>query len=357
MFRQVRHPVALWLLWAGVGGLLRADDALQRLGSGTVHRGKVVGESATEVTFQERSGTTIRVPVDEIESIEYDSPAGAALRQGEFAENAGRWPEALKLYEEVLKKATPDSFPYVAAQFAKARCLAKEALLHPEKAAEAARALEATLEAYPATRHYFPTLELLGRIYLVAKNHPKAAEVFEKLRQAPLGRYQTAATLYRAQLQLLEGNVEEASRLVESLLSQPELHPWVRWRALLLKAQILAARKSFDEAEQTARKVVDEVPAEDAENNPAAFLVLGRIYEQGGKPMDAVLAYLYVELLYPSAKLHRVEALTALERLWKQLGRPDRAEAARAKLQEELSVQAPPAPEAPGSEGSETEKP
>ena len=65
-----------------------------------------------------------------------------------------------------------------------------------------------------------------------------------------------------------------------------------------------------------------------------AYLRQGDCYQEQQKIRDAVIAYLHVDVLFPTEKELHAEALYRLARLWAPAGRPDRAREASAKLNE-----------------------
>ena len=318
------------LVAVAAGRLATADDTVITKGGKRI-RGSIVSESRAEVVIRTRGGATERYAVDEIDRIQYDGPAGTALAQALFSERAGKLEQALKRYEEVIAQASAGSLPQIAARFGRARIRAKLALLDPEQAASARKALESFLERYSGSRHYYPALELLARVALASGDRAAARRTLQQLAEAPVAVYRTVARLELAKLRVAEGQAQEAEQLVRQVL-QEQLPQQAQWRARLALGEVLAAQGKFEEAEKEIRGVIDAVPAEEATLNVEAFLALGRMYERAKKPIDAILAYLYVDLNYPNAGPLRAEALARLAELWEQVGRPDRARQARETL-------------------------
>ena len=99
------------------------------------------------------------------------------------------------------------------------------------------------------------------------------------------------------------------------------------------KAVCLAQGDKPDQGIAVAEKIIAEGDPADAPLFARAYMALGACYEAQGKTMDALLAYLHVDLLfYQDAALH-AEALYHLEKLWTKAKRPDRALKARTLLQ------------------------
>ena len=322
-------PLALVISWLAAATVQAEDTVITRDGKRV--RGSIVSESRTEVVLRERGGTTHRFPVDQVERVQYDGPAGVALTQAFFAERAGRFEQALKRYEEVLQQTSSGSPPHLAARFGRVRILAKQALLDPTKAPEAIRALEQFVSRHSASRHYYPALELLARLQLAVGDQAAARNTLQQLEQSPLAGFRVLALVESARLQAARGEAAQAEQSLRNLLEE-KLPDVAQWQVRLALAEVLAAAGKFDEAEREARAVIDAVPADDAAMNTQAFLTLGRVYERAKKPIDAILAYLYIDLNYPNAGQARAEALARLAQLWHEVGRPDRARQAREQL-------------------------
>ena len=66
-----------------------------------------------------------------------------------------------------------------------------------------------------------------------------------------------------------------------------------------------------------------------------AYNVLGTAYRQTGRTQEALLAFLHVDVLYPSVPEAHAEALANLADLWQQVHQNERANRARKTLEEE----------------------
>ncbi len=329
LLRELPPLLAALVILLGSAAVRAEDNVLTR--DGKRIRGSIVSESRSEVVVRTRGGTTERIPTDQVERIQYDGPTGVALTQAFFAERAGRFEQALKRYDEVIQQSAAGSPPQLAARFGRVRVLAKQALLDPSRAASAIRALQQFVTRYSSSRHYYPALVLLARLELASGDQNAAAETLRLLEQAPLAGFRATAVIESARLQAEAGQAAQAEQKLRALLEE-KLPQESQWRARLALAEVLAASGKFDEAEKQARRVIDAVPAENAALNTEAFLVLGRIYERAKKPIDAILAYLYIDLNYPNAGQARAQALARLAELWQEVGRPDRARQAREQL-------------------------
>ncbi len=312
-----------------------AADDLVYLKGGRRVRGSVRSEGPTEVVITTAEGATRRLSVDQVERIQYDGPTGAVLAQAWFKERAGNYEDAVQSYERALRQAPEGSFVRIAAEFARARALAKWAQVDPAKATDAEGALKQFIAQHRNTRHYYPALNWLYRVQLALGKTDVAQQTLAELEQSPVAGFQVEAALARAELLMRGGNVDEAAAILADLSGKENLSDELKLRIRLLMAEVKAARGEVEEAVKELRVVIDSAPPENETVNARAFLTLGRVYERADKVMDAILAYLYVDLMLPEAAQYRAEALARLSDLWARAGRPDRARQARELLLQE----------------------
>ncbi|HEY5313248.1 MAG TPA: hypothetical protein VIK18_12045, partial [Pirellulales bacterium] len=104
--------------------------------------------------------------------------------------------------------------------------------------------------------------------------------------------------------------------------------------ALLGTADCLANEGKVDEG---IKQVQDVIKGLDPENEPLqaeAFLTLGACYVKKHATKDALLAYLHVDIVYPSQTQAHIAALRQLAVLWNELGKADRSAQASQTLKE-----------------------
>jgi tetratricopeptide (TPR) repeat protein len=136
-----------------------------------------------------------------------------------------------------------------------------------------------------------------------------------------------------------QGKMTEALPLFEGVLSSEargDLADRQKLAATLGKARCLASQQKLDEAVKMVREVIASSSPEDAAINAQAYNALGGIYRKSHKTDDALLAFLHVELLYPSVPKERIEALENLVPLWTEKQRPDRARETERILNDEF---------------------
>ena len=107
-----------------------------------------------------------------------------------------------------------------------------------------------------------------------------------------------------------------------------------RLTAKLGKARCLAATKKTDEAIQIARQIVAKADADNEDLLAEAYNTLGSALRSAGRPKEAMLAYVHVDVLYHGAAEMHAEALANLVELFGELHKPDHAARCLQKLKQ-----------------------
>lgn len=313
--------------------LLHAADSVTRRGKPGVN-GTLSATSREGVTIQRR-GESIVVPTNEIERITFDDEP-PALQLGRGAEQSGNLAVALRRYEEALAAlANPRPVLKADVEFFLARCRAKLAMDDPRKLPEAVAAIEAFRSAYLTSYHYYPLHEWLGKVYAQQGDIAKARTAFAELAKAPWRDFQWRAQLAEGRLLMDTGDLTGALERFDRVLADDAATPsekLLQQQARLAKGQCLTAQGTFEKAEAIFREIIDQTPADEAPVQAAAHNALGDLLREAGKPKDALLAYLYVDLLVPTEQSEHAKALYYIAQLFGELGQADRAKEARERL-------------------------
>jgi TolA-binding protein len=96
---------------------------------------------------------------------------------------------------------------------------------------------------------------------------------------------------------------------------------------------MVVAKKPAD-AIKMVEDVLRDADPENATVMARAYNVIGEAYQQNGRNKEAILAYLHVDLLYPSVADAHAEALAHLAELWEKEHKAERAAEARRTLEE-----------------------
>jgi hypothetical protein len=301
-------------------------------------RGTVTSTTKDAVSIQER-GEIIRVPVTELRAVIYENEpnelrdAREALRlednPARAADSLGR--VDLGTIERAELKAE--------IQFFKLLARAKLAMGGKEKSQAVSGELARFLSTYPNTYHFYEATEAVGHLQRADQKYSEAIESFRKLSASPAHR--PRAYLAAGWTQLDQNQPEAAQKAFDAALAAAGSGSGgdeLKRMAMLGKAAGLGESGKTDEALKMVNDVIAKADPEERAVHARAYNVLGGIHlKAAAKDKDkhaneAVMAYLHVDVLYPHNTLEHAEAVGSLATLWGQVGHPQRANDARAKL-------------------------
>ncbi|WP_240910908.1 tetratricopeptide repeat protein [Paludisphaera soli] len=300
-------------------------------GQGGAVRGLVTAESPEQVVVS-LGNSTINVPTDQIDSIEYQGQP-ASMQLGETNAAAGRAAEALAQFKKAATEAAGKPFVVEAAQFREAATLADLALTEPDRAKEALATLAAFLQAHPKGRHVVPARETLARLQLHAQDLKGAeANIAELAKLAPGAE---KAAVLKARLLLKSGDPASAGADLDRLIAAATDGSPRQVELKLVKAETLIAASKSDEAESLVRQVIAAADADDAAVQSRAYNTLGDSLSAAARPKDALLAYLHVDLLYGKDKEEHPRALRRIEQIFRKMGQLPRADEYAQRLKQD----------------------
>lgn len=333
--RRRRADALPLLLLVAIAAPAWAEDGTLKLSPGATVtapgnqiKGTIQAETPTEVKIAGRS-----VPVDQIDSIEYDGLT-QSYAQARIRETTGNLAEAADLYGRAATEAGAAK-PLIArdAQFKKARLIADLALADPARATEAIGLLDQFNRQHANSRQLGPSLELLARLHLAKGDNDRAEKAL-----AELGKLKWAeprASILQARVLARRGKYDEAIGRFDSLLAAAPKESAQRRDALLGKAEALAGQKKFAEAEGVVRSLIQAAGPEDLEAQAAAHNALGDLLRQAGKPKDALIEYLHTDILYPKDREQHPRALAQIVELCRELKFEDQARDAAERLKQD----------------------
>lgn len=285
-------------------------------------RGTIESETAASVVVKVGVNSTT-VPAGEIVSVSY-SAAPPSMVQAESRESAGALAEAADLYKKAVGEADGKPLIQREAQFLQANALAELALVDASRAAEAVGLLEAYVRAHANTRQVVQAYDDLARLQLQKGDVAAVEKTVAAMSKLP----QSAdrAAVLRAKVFAKQGNFDKAIEEYDRLIKGAAEGSVRRREAMLAKAESLAGKKQYAEAEAAVRAVIKAAGPEDVTTQSAAYNTLGDCLVAAGKPKEALDAYLHTDILYSKDKEQHPRALAHISRLWRVLKRDDRAD-------------------------------
>jgi tetratricopeptide (TPR) repeat protein len=338
-----RNAVAT--VWTTLGAMLaiawcapaRGDDVVLIPGStfkpaiGGRVRGQVQSESTSEVVVQ-LGGTTTSVPTDQIQSVRYDGQS-SNFQLAEARESSGQLTEAAELYKKAATDSADKQFARQAALFGEAEVLTELALVEPDRVKEAKDKLNRFLQTYPTSRHLAAARGCQVRLLLHTGEFTGAEAALAALARLPRGAERAA--VLRTKILAKQGKYDDAIAQLDKLIAGYPKGSERQRAALLAKAESLAGKKQFKEAEKLVREVIQANPPEDASAQAPAYNTLGDCLRAANQPKDALYAYLHTDLLYSKDKEEHPRALHHIAEIYRQLKQDGRADEFAQRLKQE----------------------
>jgi tetratricopeptide (TPR) repeat protein len=326
--------VLLGFLWCGWAhgddvNLITGTTFKQAIG-GRV-RGQVQSESPTEVVVQ-LGGSTTTVPTDQIQSIRYDGQS-SNFQLAEAREASGQLTEAAELFKKAATESAGKPFALQAALLREAEVLTELALVEPDRLKDAKEKLTRFLQAYPTSRHLAAARGCQVRLQLHVGDFAGAEAALAALAKLPRGKER--ADVLRAKILAKQGKYDDAIAQLDKLIAGYPKGSERQRAALLAKAESLAGKKQFKEAETLAREVIQGNPPEDAAAQAPAYNTLGDCLRAADQPKEALFAYLHTDLLYSKDKEEHPRALRQIIDLYRKLKQDGRADEFAQRLKQE----------------------
>ena len=200
-----------------------------------------------------------------------------------------------------------------------------------------AREATAFLKTHPQSIHYYEAVELIGDIAMALGKYPTAVKTYSQITKSSFKEFELKGALLEARALQLDSKYEEAQSKYDVVLDSGlndthSLHE--KKLATIGKAACLVETGSVEPAIETLQKMIADNDPKDSKLFAQAYNALGSAYQKSGKTVDAVLAYLHVDVLFYNERDAHAESLFHLSKLWNQLNKPDRAVKARQTLSE-----------------------
>ena len=300
---------------------------------GSVIRGKITEVSPDEVTIKTGSKTQ-QIPPHRIKKITF---AGEPSQLGRARDRLGdgRYADCLVELAKIDKPAKTELIQQEI-DFLNAYCNAQLSLHGGNVTAQqAGRQINQFIRKYPDSLHLYPALEVMGQL-LIAVNKPDlAADEFAKLARAESPQVKIGGLFHQGQALILSGKLDQAKRAFESIATIDATDDASMQSKLLAQAE-LAKVLALQGDPQAGQEIVDKIIANESADNSELFAyaynALGTCHLKAGRLMDAALAFLHTQLLYPNVPEPHAEALFQLTKIWPQLEFTDRADRARQLL-------------------------
>ncbi|HEX4143851.1 MAG TPA: tetratricopeptide repeat protein [Pirellulales bacterium] len=331
----MRHAI-LWTASLAVltaAGTALATDRI-KLTSGSTTSGDVVEMGPTEVKL-EVSGVPKTLSVNQIEFIQFDDEP-KDLTAARTAMRAGKLHEALALVKRVnLGEIKRDEIKQDV-EFYKAFLMARLALAGSGSLKEAGEQLRDFEKGRKNSYHALEASAALGDLLVASGRAEKAAAYYAPLASTPWPEYRVRAAVLQGRALEAQQEYDKAIEKYDEALAitaDGKEADSQHFAAELGKASALAAGGKIDDAVKLIDEVIAKADPDNQEIYARAYVALGNCYKAAGKPKEALLAFLEVDLLYPGSPEQHAEALANLAVLWAKVDKAERAAQARELLE------------------------
>ena len=315
---------------------LLAQDTVtlnQRTRRGSKVLGTITKVSATEVVVS-ANGVERKIPVNEIQRIGLGGePIG--LRQGRTAIFSGQYEQAQESLETVRVDANASSILRQEVDFYRAAAFAHLALRGSGDPKAAASMLLNFVKRNRSSFHFYEAVELLGDLTLMVGSYDSASVYYRQIARAPFPEYVLRAAVLEGNALRAQGKLNDAiARYDKALASKASDPESLRQQSIarIGKAACMAESGKIDQALTELDDIIAKNDASDDQLFALAYLAQGTAYRKAKRDLDAVMAYLHVDLLFFNQRDAHAEALYYLSELWPKVNNPDRGVEARTLL-------------------------
>jgi len=307
--------------------LAPAADAV-RTRKGTL-TGTINQITPQQIVLTRPGGKKQTIPVNEVVSVRFDgepSQLSSARNQISGGEFAAALATLAKLEAEGSASATVQQ----EINYYKAFAAAQQALSGAGDIQSAGRNLRSWVEANRNSYHWYEANELLGDLIVKLGRNNLALSYYDRVQQAPWPNVKMRAQIAKGRAMLASGQAAEAGKAFAAAeqMAEDSNDPLVarqKQAAKLGAAAALAEAGDYEKAVQQAEDVIAVTDPEDVKINAQAYNTLGLCLRKAGRPKEALLAFLHVDLLYFTDPRAHAEALRNLAELWVKVDQPQRA--------------------------------
>ena len=264
------------------------------------------------------SGVPKTFPVNQIEYIQFDDEP-KELTDARIMMRAGKLAEALALVQRVKVADVSRDDDQTRRRVLQSHSAGPPGAGRQRFAQRCGRTTAATSRkpAKIATTTWKPSAAL-GDLLVATGKFEKAETYYARLAATPWPEYRMRAAVLMGRALEAQQQYDKAIEKYDEALAisaDGKEAESQHFAAELGKASALAASGKIDDAVKLIDDVIAKADADNQELYARAYVALGNCYKAAGKPKEALLAFLEVDLLYPGSPEQHAEALANLATL------------------------------------------
>lgn len=186
--------------------------------------------------------------------------------------------------------------------------------------------------------HYYAACETLGELAFSMGRFEVADTFFGKVAEAPWKDYELRAKRLKAQALYNGEKFAESNTVYGEILASTADDADSRRQKLFAEVGQAVCTAQTGEIDAAVKRLQDVIRTNDSTNVELfgrAYNGLGVSHLKAGRPEDALLAFLHVDLLFSKSAEAHAESLFYLNQLWTTVKKPDRAVSAKNRLQQQ----------------------
>lgn len=299
--------------------------------SGSTLTGTITATSPLQITIDVQGNPRV-VKVNDVRRVMFaDEPNELNVGRGRIL--AGKFDTGLQQLKSLDPGQLQREIVRRDLQFYLALAQGRLALTSGGSKSNATAAMLAFVRGAPDSFHFFEAAELLGDLAVSQEDYASAVRYYGTIAaKAPFPEYRMRALIAEARALLAQQDHQQAINKFDQAIaidaSTGEAKRQKRF-AEIGKARAVAETRSADEGVSMLETIIAENDASDAELFGHAYNALGDCLVKQGKTKEALMAYLHVDVLFYSDSQTHAKALYHLSQLWPEVGKSDRAAAAR----------------------------
>ncbi|MEO2018049.1 MAG: tetratricopeptide repeat protein [Fuerstiella sp.] len=337
VFYNFKTTLSATLLVAVAAQSVFAVDIVTRRSDNIQLRGEIIRMSQNEIVLKRTNGEEIPISVADLKDVRFDKEP-LDLNAARSNERNGSLDLALSRFKEVQSEYTGgDKRLKADLEYLIARVVGKQALTDSSKVDAARESLQKFRIGNKNNFRYLEATLLQASIHALKGETDAGKLLLAEVQASSVKGFQLQAGVDLGQLLLVAGDAAGALQSFDDVIQKSQgdaSATGAMYDGLLGRAMCLKQQNSLDDSIRTLDEVIRKAPPTETRTLAEAWVRKGDCLRQKNQGKAALMAYLHVDVLYPSEPAQHAEALLRLSQLWGPGGHEDRADDASARLAE-----------------------
>jgi tetratricopeptide (TPR) repeat protein len=284
--------------------------------------GTIVSMSAGDIRF--KNGDRVQtIPSDSIQSIQFEGQP-QPITDAQTALLSGHQRETRRELAKIDPANLTNHSLVAEYEFIDLWTLAQLAMRGDGDIREVGGSAAGFIEKWPDDYRQNRVRELIGDLLMTVGEYDKAINYYQTAAKTSGPRRKAICRLKTGKASLAAGKPKQAVKVYEQL-ADDEKSTDLAPLGQLAAARALLIQQKPDEAIALVEPLIEKIDPEDRQLSAETYNTLGTALRETGRFEEALLAFLHVDILYPTDTDAHAEALANITKLWNELKRADRA--------------------------------